>query len=44
MEDNATIKWSDRLDNPLGIRVSEYEIESENGDPLNTGYLANGDM
>lgn len=44
MADNATIKWSDRLDNPLGIRISEYEIESENGDPLNTGYLANGDM
>jgi len=40
MEDNATIKWDERLDNPLGIRVSEYTIESGNGDPLDTGYLA----
>lgn len=38
-EDNAQIKWSDRIDNPLGLRVSEYEIVSENGDPLNTGFL-----
>lgn len=40
MDDGAEIKWSDRLSNPLGIRVSEYEIESGNGDPLDTGYLA----
>ena len=39
VDDSATIKWSDRINNPLGIRVSEYEIESGNGDPLNTGYL-----
>ncbi len=39
MNDNPGIKWSDRLDNPLGIKVSEYEIESGNGDPLDTGYL-----
>ncbi len=43
MDDNATLKWSDRLDNPLGLRVSEYKIESGNGDPLNTGYLASGE-
>lgn len=36
--DNAQIDWSDRLNNPLGLRVSEYEIESGNGDPLDTGY------
>ena len=40
MDDGTEIKWSDRLNNPLGIRVSEYEIESGNGDPLDTGYLA----
>lgn len=34
-EDETTIKWGDRLNNPLGIRVSRYEIESGNGDPLN---------
>ena len=40
MADDATIKWSDRLNNPLGVRVSEYVVESGNGDPLDTGYLA----
>lgn len=29
-----TIKWTDRLDNPLGIRVSEYRVESGESDPL----------
>lgn len=29
-----TIKWSDRLKNPLGIRVNKYEVESGGGDPL----------
>lgn len=33
------MKWQDRLSNPLGIFVSEYSVISENGDPLNTGYL-----
>lgn len=33
-EDEATIKWGERLNNPLGIRVSRYEIENGNGDPL----------
>ena len=40
IDDNATIRWDERLNNPLGIRVSEYIIESDNGDPLDTGYLA----
>ncbi len=38
----TVVKWADRLNNPLGIRVSEYIIESGNGDPLDTGYLATG--
>ena len=38
-EDNAQIKWADRIDNPLGLRVSGYEIVSGNGDPLDTGFL-----
>ena len=29
-----TIKWTDRFNNPLGLRVAEYQIESGNGDPL----------
>jgi type IV secretory pathway component VirB8 len=28
------VKWADRLNNPLGIRVSEYKVEVGNGDPL----------
>ena len=39
MADGTTMKWVDRLNNPLGVRVSEYIIESGNGDPLDTGYL-----
>lgn len=39
--DNASgAKWSARLDNPLGLRVAEYTIESNNGDPLDTGFMA----
>ena len=43
--DGTEIKWSDQFNNPLGVRVSEYVIESGNGDPLDTGYLAgDGDI
>lgn len=34
-EDNSTIQWGDRLNNPLGVHVRRYEIEKGNGDPLN---------
>lgn len=34
------IKWVDRIENPLGLRVTEYEIVSGDGDPLNTGFRA----
>ncbi|MBD5391188.1 hypothetical protein HDR66_00060 [bacterium] len=33
-EEEPTIKWGDRLNNPLGVRVAEYKIEGDNGDPL----------
>lgn len=33
-EDETTIKWGDRLNNPLGVRVRSYEIESGGSDPL----------
>ncbi len=39
----TTIQWADRLNNPLGIRIAGYEIESGNGDPLDTGYLGETD-
>ncbi len=37
-DNTAPMKWFEVLDNPLGLRVSEYKIESDNGDPLNIGY------
>ncbi len=37
---NKQIKWVDRIENPLGLRVTEYEIVSGDGDPLNTGFRA----
>lgn len=36
--ENTRIKWSDHIDNPLGLQVSEYIIVSGDGDPLNTGF------
>lgn len=39
-EEGNKIKWTDRIDNPLGLRVVGYEILSGNGDPLDTGFLA----
>lgn len=38
-DDEVDVRWVDRIENPLGLRVEEYEVVSENGDPLNTGYL-----
>ena len=40
-QDDNYVKWASKIDNPLGLRVSEYEIISDNGDPLDTGYMAN---
>ncbi len=40
--DNNQIRWSQRLDNPLGVRVTGYTVESGPGDPLDTGYLSTG--
>lgn len=33
-EDEANLKWGDRFNNPLGVRVRRYEIEAGPGDPL----------
>lgn len=38
-QDNTKIKWADKIENPLGMRVSEYTITSDNGDPLDTGFM-----
>ena len=39
-QDGTQIKWADRIENPLGLKVAEYTIVSGDGDPLNTGFLA----
>ena len=38
MADDVQIKWTERLNNPLGIKVSEYKVEGGGGDPLDTVY------
>lgn len=38
-QDGTQIRWADRIDNPLGLKVAEYTIISGDGDPLNTGFL-----
>ncbi len=39
-QDGTYIKWADRIENPLGLKVMEYTIISGTGDPLDTGFLA----
>jgi type IV secretory pathway component VirB8 len=38
LADNTQIKWGERLNNPLGIRVSQYIVQGGAGDPLDTVY------
>lgn len=38
MTDDAQIKWTERLNNPLGVKVSRYTVEGGGGDPLDTVY------
>lgn len=38
---DTEINWADRIDNPLGLRVSEYKVIEGDGDPLNTGFRGN---
>lgn len=35
---NKHIRWNDRIENPLGLRVEKYEIVAGDGDPLDTGF------
>lgn len=37
MDDAAQVKWAERLNNPLGVRVSEYVVDG-GADPLDTVY------
>ncbi len=36
MEDNSKAGWQEKLNNPLGIKVYQYDIADGMGDPLNT--------
>ena len=38
-QDGTQIRWADRIENPLGLKVVEYTVMSGNGDPLDTGFL-----
>ena len=40
-EDAQTMKWADRMENPLGLRVAEYSVESGDGDPLDAFVVGN---
>jgi len=37
VDNNAQINWTERLDNPLGLKVSEYTVEG-GIDPLDTAH------
>jgi len=37
-DDNPDVRWNARLNNPLGLRVSEYVIDGGGLDPLDTVY------
>ncbi|MDR2412960.1 MAG: hypothetical protein LBD50_01985 [Rickettsiales bacterium] len=41
LELDNIVKWTDRLHNPLGIRVAEYSVESDGGDPLEFNWALN---
>lgn len=38
---DSDIRWTDRIDNPLGLRISEYKVIEGDGDPLDTGFRGN---
>ena len=35
------MKWADHMENPLGLRITEYSVESDNGDPLDAFVVGN---
>ena len=40
-DDTQNMKWVDHMENPLGLRVIEYSVESGNGDPLDAFVIGN---
>ena len=40
-DDTATMSWTDHMENPLGLRVVEYTVESGDDDPLDAFVVGN---
>ena len=40
-DDKKTMLWTEAIENPLGIRVVEYSVESGDGDPLDAFVIGN---
>ena len=40
-EDAQSMRWVDHMENPLGLRVAEYSVESGDGDPLDAFVVGN---
>ncbi len=40
-DDTQNMKWVNHMENPLGLRVTEYSVESGDGDPLNAFGVGN---
>jgi len=40
-DDAQSMKWADHMENPLGLRVAEYSVESGDGDPLDAFVVGN---
>ena len=40
-DDVQSMKWADHMENPLGLRVAEYSVESGDGDPLDAFVIGN---
>ena len=40
-DDTQNMKWVDHMENPLGLRVSEYSVESGDDDPLDAFVIGN---
>jgi len=38
---DQNMRWVDHMENPLGLRVTEYSVESGDGDPLDTLVIGN---
>ena len=38
-QEGSLIRWADRIENPLGLKVKKYEIIEGNTDPLNADFL-----